>query len=543
MDEEAAWVENAKRILLSDKENIQFAVDYRTYITGPLKSNSELIKSWGKVQPTFLKALEVQSTYVGLFLWTLTDTFSCVLQCIPENTIRPIIEYFWTAIDEWQYDYWIQAVSVINNLAMMESAREEIRSCGATDKLLFMRDEAKRLINAEKMETIITTALALLMGHIENNPVLTVDNNMILGVIEVLTERRTQSKEKSGGYLWEVLMPLVSLAKADQNKELIAKYHKEIFACVTGDDNFMDFTEDERTRRTIWQVIEQLSFLKSMQNAIRSDKPLMAQLQKWAKEDKSAVGILWSIQQTDEVIQAEIDDVKNEEKDTHIMISYTWKYQDLAKKINQYLQERNFKVWIDIEQMSGNTLEAMAHAVEGSSLVIILVSEAYKNSVNCRREGDYIAALKKPFIPVLCADGYKADGWLGILLGTDLWYNLSTTELWEQNIKSLEKQIRSHVTSKSSVTRCDKVTELEILPFPSRSFAKPYEVEKWLEKVGVTDSVLKSARNLGLDGAWYHCYQDVAKSCSIDEFCRISKEFFPDMTMVDVFKLRGWMIS
>jgi len=551
MDEEAAWVANAKRILLSDKDNKQFRTDYRTYITDPLKSNPGLVNSWGKVQPTFLKALEVESALVGTFLWTLSDTFSCVIQCIPENTIRPMIEYFDKAIDSKQYKYWNSAVAVINNLSMTESAREEIRSCGATDKLLLMRVAAKRLINTEGLVTRITTALALLMGHIENNPVISVDDEMILKVIKLMTRRRRQSKEKCGGYLWEVLMPLVSLVKADQNKELIAKYYKEIFACVTGDDNFMDFMEDERTRRTIWQVIEQLSFLKSMQDAIRFDKPLMAQLRKWAKSDRSAAGILWSIQQTDEVIQAEVDDVKNtEEKDTHIMISYTWKYQDLAKKISRYLKERNFKVWLDIEQMSGSTLEAMADAVERSSLVVILFSAAYKDSANCRREGEYIAALKKPFVPVLCTDGYQSDGWLGILLGTKLWYNLSTNELYEQNIKSLEKEINKHVTSKSSVrspvSRCDTVinsTEFEILPFPSRSFVKPREVEKWLKTVGVTDSVLKSARNLGLDGAWYRCYHDVANSCSIEEFCRISKEFFPDMTMVDVFKLRGWILD
>merc|ERR1719320_2391620 len=93
----------------------------------------------------------------------------------------------------------------------------------------------------------------------------------------------------------------------------------------------------------------------------------------------------------------------------------------------------------------------MAHAVEGSSLVIILVSEAYKNSVNCRREGEYVAARKKPFIPVLCADGYKADGWLGILLGTKLWFNLSKTELFQDNIKRLEMEDRFSLFNKNTL--------------------------------------------------------------------------------------------
>merc|ERR1719233_1384322 len=96
---------------------------------------------------------------------------------------------------------------------------------------------------------------------------------------------RKKPKKVTGGDLWEVLMPLAFLVKADQNKKLIAKYHKEIFACVTGEDNFEDFMQDKRTRGAICQIIEQLSFLKPMQDAILSDDILVDQLKKFAKTD------------------------------------------------------------------------------------------------------------------------------------------------------------------------------------------------------------------------------------------------------------------
>ncbi len=47
-------------------------------------------------------------------------------------------------------------------------------------------------------------------------------------------------------------------------------------------------------------------------------------------------------------------------------------------------QEDGFKVWIDVDQMEGSTLEAMAAAVENAAVVIIAVSEKYKQSPNCR---------------------------------------------------------------------------------------------------------------------------------------------------------------
>ena len=39
---------------------------------------------------------------------------------------------------------------------------------------------------------------------------------------------------------------------------------------------------------------------------------------------------------------------------------------------------------MDIDQMGGSTLEAMAKAVEGANLVLMSVSKRYKNSQNCR---------------------------------------------------------------------------------------------------------------------------------------------------------------
>ena len=52
--------------------------------------------------------------------------------------------------------------------------------------------------------------------------------------------------------------------------------------------------------------------------------------------------------------------------------------------ILKHLQESGFNVWIDVEQMGGSTLEAMASAVENASVVLICASERYKQSPNAR---------------------------------------------------------------------------------------------------------------------------------------------------------------
>lgn len=47
-------------------------------------------------------------------------------------------------------------------------------------------------------------------------------------------------------------------------------------------------------------------------------------------------------------------------------------------------QAEGYAIWIDIEKMGGSTLEAMAHAVENAAVVLVCMSEKYKQSPNCR---------------------------------------------------------------------------------------------------------------------------------------------------------------
>ena len=39
-----------------------------------------------------------------------------------------------------------------------------------------------------------------------------------------------------------------------------------------------------------------------------------------------------------------------------------------------------YQTWMDVDRMSGSTLEAMAKAVEGSAVVLMCVSKKYKES-------------------------------------------------------------------------------------------------------------------------------------------------------------------
>ena len=66
------------------------------------------------------------------------------------------------------------------------------------------------------------------------------------------------------------------------------------------------------------------------------------------------------------------------------MISYNWGHQPIVKQICSNLRKNGIKVWMDVDDMQGSTLQAMASAVEKADIVLVCYSHKYKNSDNCR---------------------------------------------------------------------------------------------------------------------------------------------------------------
>eukprot|EP01048_Picozoa_sp_COSAG05_P020286 COSAG05_NODE_3408_length_2082_cov_4.481594_1_plen_424_part_00 len=113
----------------------------------------------------------------------------------------------------------------------------------------------------------------------------------------------------------------------------------------------------------------------------------------------------------------------------HVMLSYNWSHQTVIKRINTALQSRSYNVWIDIEKMQGSTVEAMSEAVEGAAVMCYGISQAYKESTNCRTEAQYAFQQQKDMVPLMMVEGYSANGWLGMMLGVRLWYGFFGTVL------------------------------------------------------------------------------------------------------------------
>ena len=189
------------------------------------------------------------------------------------------------------------------------------------------------------------------------------------------------------------------------------------------------------------------------------------------------------------------------------MVSYNWDHQDVILRVVAWLQAHGYLVWVDTEQMKGSTVDAMALAVEGSEVMLIGVSRAYKESSNCRMEAQYGLQKKKAMIPLMMQEGYEADGWLGLLLGTSLWYalygaTLSSESSFDDRMSALSREIGSRGRADAPVTAPSEGDEPE--PYAEYGAADVTSLTSELESLR-----LKALETRALsDGAAAHAVED-----------------------------------
>ena len=82
----------------------------------------------------------------------------------------------------------------------------------------------------------------------------------------------------------------------------------------------------------------------------------------------------------------------------------------------------------------------MADAVENSEFVLLCVSDSYKRSVYCQAEAEYAFRCKKHLLPCIVRQGYRADGWLGLVMGSRIYVDFGRLE-FSQACELIVKEI------------------------------------------------------------------------------------------------------
>ena len=95
------------------------------------------------------------------------------------------------------------------------------------------------------------------------------------------------------------------------------------------------------------------------------------------------------------------------------------------KRINDAIKARGVIPWFDEERMSGDTTQKMVEGIENSDVILVFITEAYRDKVNqsggrdnCRLEFQHAFEQKGPAVmipvvmePCMC----NAREWKGIL--------------------------------------------------------------------------------------------------------------------------------
>eukprot|EP01051_Picozoa_sp_SAG22_P016103 SAG22_NODE_2212_length_2831_cov_2.290996_1_plen_646_part_10 len=64
----------------------------------------------------------------------------------------------------------------------------------------------------------------------------------------------------------------------------------------------------------------------------------------------------------------------------HVMLSYQWDVQDVARRIVDELQARGYTTWFDLDNLQGSTVDGMSEAVDNASVMLSCISAKYKES-------------------------------------------------------------------------------------------------------------------------------------------------------------------
>jgi hypothetical protein len=209
------------------------------------------------------------------------------------------------------------------------------------------------------------------------------------------------------------------------------------------------------------KLIAQISINESIAYDMRQDLQFKQKIQDLASLNNSIFKkfcdqINWNMKEKPKESETQNQNlsssVQNSSKNSqHIMISYNTASRELCLKIKENLESFGYKVWIDVNDIHGSSLDSMARAVENSFCVLMCVTEKYRQSVNCQAEAQYAFRINKPIIPLIMQKGYESvSGWLGIIMGDKIFVNFMKYS-FEECIRRLKGEVESKL-GQSTVT-------------------------------------------------------------------------------------------
>ena len=439
----------------------------------------------------------------------------------------------------WEEENWKLVAIIQSFLGILHNILRRLRH-----RELFANREQTLLYFAKKKVPAIAALSLLTLAYLvdENtNHLILADENLLSFIITLLDGAcRWEDRRRCYGFSSKELAEGVSyLAINDTNKNILGQ-NGVIPVLISVIKTSNEDEEKASATRALWM----LAFDDNNKEKVRQEEgamDILHQLQQSENSEvqKAAAGALWELEgKTARQSSERIASTRN-----HVMISYQWDSQEVLVEVKNRLQASGYRVWMDLEEMGGSTLETMAKAVENSSVILICLSERYKESPNCRSEAEYTYKLGKDIIPLMMQRNYKPDGWLGMLVGTKFWIDFHSKHVIEQGVTKLIKELGGRgkdvdVTDGPSepVVKAVQADIVATLPSsPGVSTWTNEEVKQWFKEIGL-EKVCKEDIS-EINGQTLIDLQQVRSECP-EYFYRCLEKNLNLSNMVDVFTFR-----
>eukprot|EP00051_Salpingoeca_urceolata_P020902 m.319691 g.319691 ORF g.319691 m.319691 type:complete len:795 (+) comp19704_c0_seq29:57-2441(+) len=305
---------------------------------------------------------------------------------------------------------------------------------------------------------VATIAIASLIGQEENNPLLSSSAevfDMFTGALKATLANQTFRHVHWSLHM--ILGTLANLSVHDGNKHTMLEQGLAPLLLETLHQASKRDAALEQATRVLWNLT---FFHEFAENPDGHAAGLLAALKALTTHSneavrRNAVGSMFQIKQLQHGRNIPARGMGST-PNGHVMLSYNWPNQDLATRLQTFLEQAGYSVWADEGIKSADTLEFMAKAVEDAAAVVVLLSPAYKESEACRTEGEYAYCLNKPLVAVTLQEGFDASGWLGALVGARrcvaFWNTAEQQALEQSGGQVVEELCRQGVVAASRVT-------------------------------------------------------------------------------------------
>ncbi|CAF0924268.1 unnamed protein product [Rotaria sp. Silwood1] len=293
--------------------------------------------------------------------------------------------------------------------------------------IIMNEEDIKRLANSNK----IVAVFYLYFISMIDDPIQKTAFHSLLHSLKSLVQHEQIKIE----LINQGIIPLLIRCIIEENfhKTKIQQYALEILLALS-------FNKD--TLNILEQDIKFMNYLKILENSTEENLQRVANHLLWQFDQKISIHTVNTLNSS----------CSNSKFD--IMLSYSHSDKKICFQIYENLVKDGYHVWLDRDQIHGDTMTAMANAIENSEFVFICMSEAYKQSPFCQAEAHYAFERRCKLIPIIMKAKYKPDGWLGIIVSGKIYIDFSKFEF-----DSAYSMLKTEIEKTQNTTTVHSITK------------------------------------------------------------------------------------